>query len=218
MEKRTYGNSKFDLVSLVSINSLFSMLNFYLRICSTGEQIQHYENYDLENLETPLDVNKYQQLLFESDYDKVEADFLVDGFRNGFDIGYKGPEICQSQSRNIPFTVGNHTDMWNKIMKEVKLKRVTGPFETIPFENYIQSPIGLVPKTGNKTRLIFHLSYNFNKDEDNSVNACTPRDLCTVKYNNLDAAIAACLETSKQAEIVNGTSVIYLGKTDLTSD
>ena len=39
----------------------------------------------------------------------------------------------------------------------------------------------------------------------------------TVKYNNLDAAIAACLETSKQAEIVNGTSVIYLGKTDLTS-
>ena len=183
----------------------------------TGEQIQHYENYDLENLETTLDVNKYQQLLLESDYDKVEADFLVDGFRNGFDIGYKGPKICQSQSRNIPFTVGNHIDIWNKIMKEVKLKKVAGPFETIPFENYIQSPIGLVPKAGNKTRLIFHLSYNFNKGEVNSVNACTPRDLCTVKYNDLDAVIAACLETSKQAEIVNGTSVIYLGKTDLTS-
>ena len=46
-------------------------------------------------------------------------------------------------------------------MKEVKAERVAGPFESIPYENYIQSPIGLVPKSGNKTRMIFHLSYKF---------------------------------------------------------
>ena len=45
-------------------------------------------------------------------------------------------------------------------MKEVKEGRYAGPFESIPFDSYIQSPIGLVPKDGGKdTRLIFHLSY-----------------------------------------------------------
>ena len=45
-------------------------------------------------------------------------------------------------------------------MKEIAEKRMAGPFEDIPFEHFIQSPIGLVPKDGGKkTRLIFHLSY-----------------------------------------------------------
>ena len=43
-----------------------------------------------------------------------------------------------------------------------------------------QSPIDLVPKAGNKTRLIFHLSYDFN-DEDRSLNYHTPEEMCTVK-------------------------------------
>ena len=50
--------------------------------------------------------------------------------------------------------------LWNKVMKEVKEKRFAGPFKEIPFEHFIQSPIGLVPKDGGKYyRLIFHLSY-----------------------------------------------------------
>ena len=48
-------------------------------------------------------------------------------------------------------------------MKEVSLGRIAGPFEKIPFTNFMQSPIGLVPKTGGKTHLIFHLSFNFKK-------------------------------------------------------
>ena len=140
-------------------------------------------------------------MLKEASYDPAEIQFLSEGFRQGFDIGYQGPEIRQSKSRNLPFQpgIGNPIEMWNKIMKEVKLKRVAGPFNEIPFDNFIQSPIGLVPKANNKTRLIFHLSYNF-KDEPNpdgnSVNACTPRELCSVKYNDLDTAIRQCLKTS----------------------
>ena len=64
--------------------------------------------------------------------------------------------------------VGNETEMWNKIMKDVSAKRVAGPFDKIPFTNFIQSPIGLVPKAGNKTRLIFHLSFNF-EDKDGNI-------------------------------------------------
>ena len=168
---------------------------------------------------TPLNVPKYINLLKESNYIKTETEFLSKGFTEGFDIGYTGPENRQSHARNLPFReVGSPTKMWNKIMKEVKLQRVAGPFDTIPFDNYIQSPIGLVPKANNKTRLIFHLSYNFGNDQPDSVNACTPHEFCTVKYNDLDAAIRQCINVSRMAELLNdGDGSIYLGKMDLTS-
>ena len=85
--------------------------------------------------------------------------------------------------------------MWNKIMKEVKLGRCAGPFDRIPFESYIQSPLGLVPKAGGQTRLIFHLSYNFGeKWEQKSLNFHTPEHLCTVKYRDLDYTVRTCLK------------------------
>ena len=111
---------------------------------------------------TPVNVDKLEQYLIQADYDPKETHFLVDGFKNGFDLGYEGLTVRQSVSRNIPFTVGDKTELWNKLMKEVKLGRVAGPFDKPPFENFIQSPIGLVPKAGSdQTRLIFHLSYDF---------------------------------------------------------
>ena len=154
----------------------------------------------METIVTLLNIERFHKLLWESEYDPVETKFLIDGFTRGFDIGYKGPTNRKSTSKNIPFTpgVGDKVDMWNKIMKEVQVKRVAGPFEEIPFENYIQSPIGLVPKAGgSKTRLIFHLSYNFGKEEEDiSVNAATPCEDCSVKYNNLDAAMHKCTRIS----------------------
>ena len=173
---------------------------------------------------TPLKVDIYEDLLKQSGYDSNETEFLVDSFRNGFDIGYDGPTERTSQSDNIPLTIGTKVDLWNKIMKEVKAKRVAGPFEQIPYDNYIQSPIGLVPKASNKTRMIFHLSYNFNNNPSGnpsgkSVNACTPREICTVRYNDLDVAVGMCLELCKQFESSDDQvfPVIFLGKMDLSS-
>ena len=161
----------------------------------------------------------------EADYPEDEVKFLVQGFNKGFDIRYEGPKQRQSKSNNIPFTpgVGNKTEMWNKIIKEVEEGRVAGLYEEIPFENYIQSPIGLVPKAWNKTRLTFHLSYDFKdntgkvSEETKSLNACTPCKKCTVMYNDLDAAIENCIKMSKRVLKKNGTKVIFLGKTDLLS-
>ena len=54
-------------------------------------------------------------------------------FHKAFDIGYEGPVKRQSLSENIPLRIGSKTELWNKIMMEVKLKRVAGPFKDIPF-------------------------------------------------------------------------------------
>ena len=110
--------------------------------------------------------------------------------------------------------------MWDKIMDEINERRVAGPFSSIPSRNFIQSPIGLVPKSGNRTRLIFHLSYNFsNKDQDKSLNHFTPKKICSVKYNDLDHAITCCLRTSERiSDLTQGKrKLVYLSKTDLRS-
>ena len=119
--------------------------------------------FDLSNIVTPVKADIFAQLLKEAWYPQSKIETIHQGFTNGFDIGYTGPKERQSYSQNIPLRVGTKTQLWNKLMKEIKLGWVAGPFEKVPFDNFIQSPIGLVPKKGSdKVRLIFHLSYDFN--------------------------------------------------------
>ena len=95
--------------------------------------------------------------------------------------------------------IGDETVLWNKVMGEVKAKRYAGPYKQIPFKNYIQSPIGLVPKDGGtKTRLIFHLSHprlSKRNQRKLSVNAITPPELIKVKYPDFNEGVRLCLET-----------------------
>ena len=164
----------------------FILFNSGTKLVEEGEPLIYHQNFNLEDIVTPINVQKFEAMLIQSEFPKDKTAFLVDGFTDGFDIGYNGLQDRQDQSNNLPFSIGNSTILWNKVMKEVKVGRYAGPFEKIPFKNYMQSPIGLVPKSGNKTRLIFHLSYQF-KSGLGSLNSNTPKDRCSVKYRDLDA-------------------------------
>ena len=124
------------------------LIVMYIVLKGTVQQPDYYSNQDLENVISPIKAHKLEEMLVKFGYPEHKTCFLVDGFVNGFDIGYEGPVVRQSISDNIPFSVGDKIDLWNKLIKEVRLQRVAGPFKDIPFDNYIQSPIGLVPKAG----------------------------------------------------------------------
>ena len=95
-------------------------------------------------------------------------------------------------------------------MKEVKLGRFVGPFQDVPFDNFMQSSVGLVPKAnGTDTRLIFHLSFKF-KNGNESFNYWTPDELCSVKYCDLDFAVRESIVVSQDCNL----DLFYL-KTDL---
>ena len=162
-------------------------------------ELEYFVNLDLELVVTPIRIEKYEQLLRDTKYLAEDRDFLVRGFKEGFDIGYDGPAVQQNRAENIHFTIGNEAELWNKIMKEVKLGRYAGPFKNIPYQNFIQSPIGIVPKGGGKkTRLIFHLSFDFDKEGQDSLNYHTPDELCSVKYMDLDYAVKLSLDLQTQ--------------------
>ena len=156
--------------------------------------IEWAENYNLDDIVTPVKAENFRRLLEETNYDKKKTKYLIEGFTNGFDIHYQGRRDIQRKSPNLRLYVGDLTDLWNKVIKEVKASRFAGPYEEIPYEHYIQSPIGLVPKDkGKKTRLIFHLSHPRSRERE-SVNSCIPKELCTVKYPDFEDAIKLCVE------------------------
>ena len=128
---------------------------------------------------------------------------------------YDSPKFRKDLSKNIPFTIGNKTEMWNKIMKEVSLQRYARPFDSIPFEYYIQSPIGLVPKARGQTSLIFHLSHDV-PSGNKSVNYYTPHSKCTVKYRDLDHAVVNSLRLLKLFKQNSGRDgTLWYSKTDV---
>ena len=183
--------------------------------------MEYYSDLSWDKITTPINVEEFNRLLKRANYDRGKRK-LIQGFKKGFKIQYHGSTTRQDLSDNLPLRdIGNEVDLWNKVMKEVKFNRYVGPFnrEKLPFEHFIQSPIGLVPKAGGQTRLIFHLSYEF-KNGNSSVNQCTPKEYCSVKYRDLDHAVNNCLkllEEANQAVTQNMTGVIFYSKSDLKS-
>ena len=132
--------------------------------------VKEARNLDVKNIKTPVDHAILEKLLVESGYDAKKTKFLVQGFSEGFKLYYDGAlKHGKRYAPNLKLRVGNKMELWNKVMKEVELGRYAGPFEKPHFYDFVQSPIGLVPKDkGLKTRLIFHLSYPKNGDSVNS--------------------------------------------------
>ena len=76
----------------------------------------------------------------QSKFDECRSD--------GFSLAYNRPTDVKQWTPNLTFRgVGNEIMLWNKVMKELKLKHYAEPFKEIPFENFIQTPIGLMQKT-----------------------------------------------------------------------
>ena len=185
-------------------------------------EVPEFSNLNLNDIVTPIDVDRYEELLKSTNYPPEKIGHLVKGFREGFDLGYSGPLKRQDTANNLPIKIGSKLEIWKKIMKEVQIGRYAGPFEKIPYENYIQSPIGLVPKHGGQTRLIFHLSYDFGPEEhQKSLNYHTPDDICKVKYCDLDYVVKTCLKLICESQRCNVQSdnpgIIYFSKTNVKS-
>ena len=168
-----------------------------------------FNNPDLTMIVTPVKVDVLNKLLLEYKYPELKRRKLVKGFTEGFRIGYEGRRDIKCTALNLKLRIGSKTDLWNKVMGEVEKGRYAGPFEDPPFEFYIQSPIGLVPKDqGKNTRLIFHFLYPRSGD---SVNSKTLENLCKVVYPDFNQAVVLCLKAGATHRAV------FSGKSDMQS-
>ena len=141
---------------------------------------------DISLLPTPVKAGKLEALL--TGYPKDKAEFLVNSFKFGFPIGFKGDRLGQDAALSRSAKL-NPEVVSEKIRKEVQAGRIAGPFDTKPFHNFHSSPLGLVPKKNGDFRLIHNLSYTENPSVSPSVNEGIPRELATVQYAGVDDAV-----------------------------
>ena len=85
-----------------------------------GTKVKYYQDYNWDQIVTPINCNRLEELLEEVNYNKAETKFLCDGFQYRFDLCYRGPVNRKDSSKNVPFSFGNPAEFWNKVMDEVK--------------------------------------------------------------------------------------------------
>ena len=92
-----------------------------------------------------------------------------------------------------------------KFGKEIQAGRISGPWETPPFNELIISPLGLVPKKSpGEFRLIHHLSH----PQGRSTNSGISKEISSVQYTSLDDAVNIVMSLGPGC---------YLAKTDIKS-
>ncbi|VDI32881.1 Hypothetical predicted protein [Mytilus galloprovincialis] len=132
---------------------------------------------------TPIKFDVLCKFL-ENYSNKTVASELYLGFLEGFRLNYTGPRMT-TDCRNLVSVFGNEVEVANKLLKEMNLGRIAGPFNNIPLFNLRLSPIGLCPKKDGSWRLIQHLSYPHGL----SVNDYIDKGLCSVTYTPFDHAL-----------------------------
>lgn len=138
-------------------------------------------------------------------YDPTLAQFLLNGFTEGFSLEYQGrrsSRVCPNST-----SAGEHPEVIDrKIASELKEGRILGPFTFPPTSDFRASPIGVVPKKEpGDFRMIHNLSY---PREGDSINKGIPKDLTSVHYSSIYDAISYIKRQESQ---------VFLSKCDIKS-
>jgi hypothetical protein len=90
-------------------------------------------------LPTPICPGKLKVYLHAINYDY--SGYLIDGFSNGFSLNFTGtPPISQGYTSNHQSFNDNLAFGRSKILEECRLARTAGPFDSVPFDNFIIYP------------------------------------------------------------------------------
>ena len=104
-------------------------------------------------LPTPIYADRLLQLLIKHHYDPNLSSFLWQGFTSGL-IGHPISTIIPNllSAQQYPISVQA------KLSEELPKCRISGPYQSLPFPNFIVSPLRLVPKRapGSYTFIIYH--------------------------------------------------------------
>ena len=141
----------------------------------------------------PLDYSFFQANLV-SHPDKEFVNFILTGISQGVDIGYKGPQRSLV-SGNWPSSTKNHDKVSEAIQAHIDKGRVAGPWAHPPFDYFVSSPLGAVPKKNStKVRVIHDLSW----PPTLGVNSGIDINEFSLKYIKIDDIIHKCQSSIHQ--------------------
>ena len=122
------------------------------------------------------------------------VEYIVDGLRNGFDIGFTG-QFSPTFPKNLKSATENKHLIQEAINKEVSRGHTAGPFPHPPFPRTHCSPIGAAPKKDGSARLIMDLS----QPHGSSINDDISKDDFTFEYSKFDDATDLVMKAGRNA-------------------
>ena len=186
-------------------NSMHPAHKRYWLTASYQAPILAFDSPLMQSVTPVINVEALQELLIS--YDPAEAQKIISGFKQGFDIGYRGP-ITDVETKNLTSALRQPHVMQTLIQNEVDQGRFLGPFQEKTFTNMRINLIGFVPKKmPNSYRLISDLS----QPKTNSVNDSIPPSASRVSYPSIQDAIDCILS------LVNDGHTPMLSKLDVKS-
>ena len=121
---------------------------------------------------TPLKVDQFAWELRHHP-NRLLCNFVLDGLRNGFKLGFQPALSLKSAKKNKPSAYQQPSIIDEYLAHEVSRGRVAGPFRSPPLPNLHISSFGVIPKKGQpgKWRLIVDLSTPGGASVNDGINA-----------------------------------------------
>ena len=79
---------------------------------------------------------------------RPQVDFVLDGIRHGFKLGFSPSQKLKSAKKNKPSATQHASVIDAYLANEVSLGRVAGPFHSPLFPNLQVSSFGVIPRPG----------------------------------------------------------------------
>ena len=138
---------------------------------------------ELSGAPTPLRHSHFESELTQHP-DKAWVSRLLSGITHGVDIDYMGPREPMDAPNLLSARTHPHV-IQVQLQNEVDAGRIRGPFTVRPLPALRCSGLGVVPKKGNKWRMILHLSAPFGS----SVNDFISKESFSLQYSSVDDAV-----------------------------
>lgn len=139
----------------------------------------------MANLTLPTPIKFFKILPFLQGYNSDLVEILQQGFSQGFRLHFEGTQASR-QHNNLKSALQFPDIVSTKINKEIEAGRIAGPFTSVPFDTFIVSPLGIVPKkTLGEFRLIHHLSF----PSGSSINDEISSEFSSVSYATIYDAV-----------------------------
>ena len=166
---------------------------------SVSELVNNAKDFETAKITTPVRSG----LLWKRLRSYKHRATISRGFRDGFRIGVDRPILSRHASSKKFISSHNLEQLTSKLNVELEQRRILGPYDSLPTDSLVISPLYVIPKsTPGKFRLIHDLSY----PKGNSVNDHINDERKSVVYCSLLEVAEVILKSPEQ---------LYMAKVDL---
>ena len=152
----------------------------------------------INTIVTPLHAAAWEAFL-QDHPDRALTQYILNGIRNGFHIGYDKTMTRQSSASNMISAAQNPEPVQKYVDNELAEQRIIGPFAASAAGEAHVSRFGVIPKRHQpgKWRLILDLS----SPEGRSINDGIDKGLCSLQYESVDDAARILMGLGEGAQL-----------------